>query len=296
MNPFLPHSIPHKISCNLSRLFPLYGVEAGGLPAKVAWPNEANMDNARREIQCAAMSAGLVRQLNNASKNRSNVKQNVQNNNNSSVIIDTRPLSLALLVLAGLCGCGTPDHLPEYTSASTPAAAGGGTVKTAESEGIIVSLEPFADKARCEKYFALDAPAAGIAILHLRLENRSPDTTWLLRKTQCKLLLPGRDSSLGAADTAQSTTAGEAMAAPGGLLLIGLGSHQVKQATTVQRNFTEKELRDKTLAPGQVTEGFVYYHMPQKNASFQGTLQVSLVNTGNQHTNTLQIPIDYEVK
>ena len=218
--------------------------------------------------------------------------------------IKTQFLSLAALALAGLCGCGTPDHLPEYSSAATAAAPGGSLARTAEGESVIVSLEPFSDKARCETYFALNAPAAGIAIFHLRVENRSPDTTWLLRKAQCKLLVSGKDSPLSDASTARSIASGEAMALTGAALaglattpiLIGLGSHQVKQATTVQRNFTEKELRDKTLAPGQVIEGFVYYQMPQKNASFQGTFQASLVSTGNQQTNTLQIPIDYEVK
>ena len=216
----------------------------------------------------------------------------------------TQFLSLAALALAGLCGCGTPDHLPEYSNTATATTPGGSTVKTDQGDAVIVSLEPFADKARCETYFALNAPAAGIAILHLRVENRSPDTTWLLRKAQCKLLLSGKDASLGDAKTAQSTASGEAMAITGAALLglattpilIGLGSHQVKQASTVQRNFTEKELRDKSLSPGQATEGFVYYQMPQKNASFQGTLQVSLVNTRNQQNNTLQIPIDYEIK
>jgi hypothetical protein len=34
--PLLHYSIPHKIPCNLSRRFPLYGVEAGSLPAIAA--------------------------------------------------------------------------------------------------------------------------------------------------------------------------------------------------------------------------------------------------------------------
>ena len=216
----------------------------------------------------------------------------------------TQFLSLASLALAGLFGCGTPDRLPEYSSAARAGTPVGCAVKTDEGEAVVVSLEPFADKARCETYFALNAPAAGIAIFHLRVENRSPDTTWLLRKAQCKLLVSGKDSPLSGASTAQSFASGEAMAITGAALvglgttpiLIGLGSHQVKQASTVQRNFTEKELRDKSLSPGQATEGFVYYQMPKKNAPFQGTLQVSLVSTRNQQNNTLQIPIDYEIK
>ena len=39
-----PHFSPHKIPCNLCRRFPLYGVEAGSLPANAAQRNEANMD------------------------------------------------------------------------------------------------------------------------------------------------------------------------------------------------------------------------------------------------------------
>lgn len=213
-------------------------------------------------------------------------------------------LLLASVALAGLVGCGTPARLPEYSSAARMGSAPDSTIKTVESEAVIVSVETFADKARCETYFALNAPAAGIAIFHLRIENRNPDTTWLLRKAQCKLLVSGQDSPLGNADTSRSTASGEAMAITGAALmglastpiLIGLGSHQVKHATTVQRNFTEKELSDKTLSPGQATEGFVYYQMHKKNAPFRGTLRVSLVNTGNQQNNILQIPIDYELK
>ena len=45
------HAIPHKILCNLSRLFPLYGVEAGGLPAKAAQRNELNVDKENEHQQ-----------------------------------------------------------------------------------------------------------------------------------------------------------------------------------------------------------------------------------------------------
>ena len=211
---------------------------------------------------------------------------------------------LACFALVGICGCGTPDHLPEYSRAAVTSNSAINRIKTVQQGGATVSLEPFDDKTRCETYFDLNAPAAGIAIFHLRVENSSSDTSWLLRKAQCRLSLSGSDSALGDANTARSTGAGEAMALTGAALmglattpiLIGLGSHQVKQASTVQRNFTEKELRDKSIPPSQSTEGFIYYHMPQKNTSFQGTLQVSLISTQNQQTNTLQIPIDYEVK
>src|ERR1035441_2286720 len=40
--PPLQYSIPHKIPCNLSRRFPLYGVEAGGLPLRAARRKQEN--------------------------------------------------------------------------------------------------------------------------------------------------------------------------------------------------------------------------------------------------------------
>ena len=42
--PILHYSFPHKILCNLPRRFPLYGVEAGGLPAKAARRKELNVN------------------------------------------------------------------------------------------------------------------------------------------------------------------------------------------------------------------------------------------------------------
>ena len=64
----------------------------------------------------------------------------------------TRLLWLAWLALAALCGCGTPDHLPEYSNARQAGGSASAAIKTSDGEAVIVSLEPFADKARCETY------------------------------------------------------------------------------------------------------------------------------------------------
>ena len=72
----------------------------------------------------------------------------------------TQSLWLASLALVGLCGCSTPAHLPEYSGAAAAFSSGNGHASTAESDGVFLTLEPFADKARCETHFALNAPAA----------------------------------------------------------------------------------------------------------------------------------------
>lgn len=206
-------------------------------------------------------------------------------------------VSAISVCLAFLCACSS-TKLPDYAGSPSPQAL------TIESNGVAVTLDSFADKARCETYFDLNAPAAGIAIFHVSLANRSPDTAWLLHKDRCKLLLSGADSSQAGANTSRSTAPGEAVAITGALLaglgttplLLAIANGQIKHATTVQRNFTEKELRDKTLSPGQSVEGFLYFKMPAKNAPFSGTLEFSLISTPDQHTNTLQIPVKYETK
>jgi len=214
---------------------------------------------------------------------------------------------LTLLLVSGLCsqwGCASNTRVPEYSSASAATPVVSAHVKAVEHEGLKVTLDPFSDKARCETYFKLNAPAAGIVILHLRVENQSAETTWLVRKSQLHLVVAGSASALVEANTKQDTGAGEALAITGAALaglattplFLALGGSQIKHATTVQRNFTEKELRDRTLSPGQSEEGFIYYQLAKKNSSFSGTLLFGASSTQNQQSNILQIPIEYEVQ
>jgi hypothetical protein len=55
-----------------------------------------------------------------------------------------RLLWLAWLALSALCGCGTPDHLPEYSNPSQAGGSASAAIKTSDGEALIVSLEPFA--------------------------------------------------------------------------------------------------------------------------------------------------------
>ena len=48
-----PPRIPMKISCNPGPRFPLYGVEAGSLPAKLAQRKEERARNAKNDLECA---------------------------------------------------------------------------------------------------------------------------------------------------------------------------------------------------------------------------------------------------
>src|ERR1035437_9860680 len=76
--PLLHYSIPHEIPCNLSRRFPLYRVEADGLPAKAAQLKEPSVDKnykyrllifSRRPVMLDTPSSAL---LLNDLRNRTN--------------------------------------------------------------------------------------------------------------------------------------------------------------------------------------------------------------------------------
>ena len=87
-------------------------------------------------------------------------------------------------LMIALAGC-TTIQLPEYHAETAPP----GTLPTPsassqriERNGVIVTVDPRLDRERTEQYFGLDASAAGLVILHLRVENRTNDATFLLHK------------------------------------------------------------------------------------------------------------------
>jgi hypothetical protein len=191
-------------------------------------------------------------------------------------------------------GCGT-TALPIYASSLNAYASTG--VKTAEQNGVTVSIDPFTDKERSEKFFALNAIGEGILILHLRVANKSGEDTWLLQKDQCKLILPGLEeitSSVAQRSTRGADTVSAIGAVAISVPLLMLGNRNLSKATEIQRNLSEKEIVNKTLSPSQMTEGFLYYRVDKAASRFTGELQVTLTSTGQRPPVILTIPVHYE--
>jgi len=159
----------------------------------------------------------------------------------------------ALLVF--FTGCGT-TRIREYQAAFPSVSE-----RTAQESGVTVALDPFVEKARTEKYFDINAVANGIAILHVRVANRTTDRTFFVKKEGFQLLRDGAGSLTGDGKKVErSSPAGQVIGVVGMGALMGLvGSAMVSHATEVQRNFTSKEMGDQTLSPGESTEGFIYF-------------------------------------
>jgi hypothetical protein len=184
------------------------------------------------------------------------------NMNKNYRIMMKRPTITAFgALLVFLTGCGT-TRIREYQPASPSVSE-----RTAQESGVTVALDPFVEKARTEKYFDINAVANGIAILHVRVANRTTDRTFLVKKEGFQLVRDGAGGLTGDGKKIERSQAtGDALGVTGAVLsglggsgLLLVGSAIVSHATEVQRNFTSKEMGDQTLSPGESMEGFIYF-------------------------------------
>jgi len=179
--------------------------------------------------------------------------------------------------------------------------------RQAQQSGVEVALDPFVESARTKQYFDIDAVAEGIAILHIRVTNKTADQTFLVEKKDFQLLPGGTAGGLtgngnkiershATADTLNTVGAvGVAVEGIGliGVGLIGLGMES--KFNEIQRNFTGKEMADATLSPGQSMEGFVYFMPVKKDEDWTraATVKVNLTETKTQQTIALSIPLSH---
>lgn len=167
--------------------------------------------------------------------------------------------TLILLCLAALTGCSTarrPDYQPETASR---------TAQTIQQDGLVVTLDPFVEKERTQRYFGIHALNEGIAILHVRVENQASDRAVLVTRSSFELVPAGASSGVAAVEdkVRRSTAGGEAVmwtgASIGSVPMLFAGASLLSQSAEVKRNLVSKELREQTLPPGDTVEGFIYY-------------------------------------
>jgi hypothetical protein len=148
---------------------------------------------------------------------------------------------------------------------------------------------------RSQKFFGIDAMDNGIAILHVRILNKTANQTFLVKKDNFYLLRNGTQVSTSNLDKDKDSAApGQVIGAIGMGSLMGiLGVTMVAHATEVQMSFTSKELGDQTLSPGQSTEGFIYFAPVKKGEDWTRAtvVQIKLLPTNNQIPIELKIPL-----
>jgi hypothetical protein len=189
-----------------------------------------------------------------------------------------------------LAGCST-DRIADYQPASPSISE-----RTAQASGVELALDPFVESGRTEKYFDLNAVANGIAILHVRVTNKTADQTFLVEKKNFQLF-PDVASGGLAGDgqkNERSVAAGTTLEIIGaGSLTMLAGLAMVSHSTEVQRNIVAKEMGDATLPPGKSMEGFIYFTPINKGEDWtrNAVVKINLANTKTQQITTLNIPL-----
>ena len=72
----------------------------------------------------------------------------------------------------------------------------------------------------------------------------------------------------------------------------------IAQATEVEHNYLAKEFQIETLAPGEKTEGFVYFQLPPNKEAWpkQWTLHVESLNVKSKEIISLAIPFSWRTE
>ena len=195
-----------------------------------------------------------------------------------------------------IVGCGTMT-IPQYSGGPTT----GSPVR--ESQGLAVTAEPWTDRERLETYFKTDPRDLSTAVICLRAENRSTDAAWLVSEENIHLVDASGGSGADArnqnvkGDYGAANAVGLTGAAIVSLPMIFASAKLTSDAMVRQKNFVDREWRNQTLSPGQCAEGFVYFNVG-KNTNWAGatSLRLDCLNTRNQQTTTLIVPLVYENK
>lgn len=182
-------------------------------------------------------------------------------------------------LVAFFAGC-TTEKIKDYQPTSS-----GASERTVQQSGLEAALDPFVEKSRTEQYFDIDAVGKGIAILHVRVTNKSADQTFLVKKESFHLLRKEAGELKGNGKQIKTSTGAANALAWGGLVVYGAltpaailtSMGMVSRATEVQRNFTAKELGDQTLSPRESMEGFVYFTPVQKREDWSRVTVVKII-------------------
>ena len=200
-----------------------------------------------------------------------------------------------LTVALGLASGCAMKKVENYRAAAPPASAG-----TREQNGLRFTVSPILDKKETKKYFGLDALRAGILILRLHVENRSPTSTVLLRKQNMTLVADrgsGQEEQSAQQIERRSRT-GEALGTAGvavmSIPVLITSIKLISDASVIQHSFMSKEFRDQTLSPGRSADGFLYFKVDPQRSFTRDTLVVKVPETAGQQDRELRIPVVYE--
>jgi len=155
---------------------------------------------------------------------------------------------------------------------------------TKEEEGLTISLDPFFENERLKSYFGTNLLSYGILPVLVVAENHNSDTGFLLEKYQISLVnkkdittvtqssppvvppkggvLPGVVTSVAFSPTIFILPSAAIIPI---IVAGGFVEKQKADIRIINDNLTKKELVDKSLFPGELHSGFVYFQIKDKD-------------------------------
>lgn len=178
-------------------------------------------------------------------------------------------------------------------------------------DGLIIAIQPFTRKERSEEYFGADLLSERVLAVLILAENRSANSSYILSRDRLKLmpegvpptedvvrerLKPDRTSD-ALAFAGSATLFGGALFAPlagVGLPLTFVGHKLRADANEIKYNLALKELYTRTISPGRVVSGFVYFKIPENVSIESWVMTADVTNLQTAKSLTLAIPFKFK--
>lgn len=177
-----------------------------------------------------------------------------------------------LIAILWLSGCAY--EFPDY-----PQRAASECLHSCSERGLTLGADPITDTSTTRKYFDRDFPGEGILPVYVVVENKTPETTFLVFPDQFTLAGAVRErGGIGKAGEDAGSAVGWTGAALVSLPVALIGMGIAVNSANAESNFQRKTLQRRTLSPGQSTCGFVYFRMPSgsRDTAFPGLLRMDV--------------------
>lgn len=174
---------------------------------------------------------------------------------------------ILILLLILLNGCATstlqfPDYSPQKSDQPQYSQV---------KDGVFIAIHPLVDKGEMEKYFKFDFLADNILAVFITVENKTPSSIYIVNKDHIILrgAGDGQDINLETTQIGNDLEKAQTVGMAGVFVLapvfIPISARMMSDAGSIRHNFLVKEIKTTTLFPGQQTNGFAYFKLPQKS-------------------------------
>lgn len=204
---------------------------------------------------------------------------------------------LSLLLSVFISGCCATLQIPKYSAKPFDQYQ-----YSQVKDGLAIAIHPLVQKEEMEKYFKADLSLDKMLAVFVTIENRTTSSSYLISKDHFSLgkieagvNIDSENTQLGDVSKAQAIgTLGAFVLTP---ILVPISASMISDAGTIRHNFIIKEIKTKTLSPGMVMEGFVYFKLPEKeNSRGQLTLGIKIIELKTEETKTINISFNLETK